>query len=103
MSLEDGFAIAAKVTSFDGVSDYKSIEDGEYGAIEFYLKWWDAEGVNFERLKERFCTEEDFNKQFFPLHQSFVGLVGPLKGMKCIEDPTYKVYGDYNSDKAANV
>ena len=82
--MENSFAVAAKITQFDGKSESTSIEDESYGTVQFWIKWWDGSGVNFQRLKDRPCTAEDYSNDFFPLHSRFEGL-GELKNqMKCI-------------------
>ena len=68
------------------------------------MKSWDSSSpMTFKRLKDRPCTEEDYSTNFFPLHSRFEGYSELTKNeMKCIEDP-YEIYGDYNSDKTANL
>lgn len=58
--------------------------------------------MHFYPLKDRPCTDKDFEEDFFPLHKRMEGLSILTKKMKCVEDP-YEIWGDYNSDKTANV
>ena len=60
-SQNDGFQVAAAVTSYDG--NQQSIEDPEIGQIKFYLKQWGlgSDGLDFIEVKTKPCQPEDFN------------------------------------------
>ena len=63
-SNQDGFMIAAAVTSYDGSKE--SIEDEEIGTIKFYIKAWNVEkeeGLSWKELKSRPCQKSDFDQQ----------------------------------------
>ena len=72
LSQEQGFQVAAAITSYDESSE--SIEDVEIGTIKFYIKWWrDAESEEdgddddvwgFREVKTKPCNpERDFNDE----------------------------------------
>ena len=61
---ENGFMIAAAVTSYDGKSD--DIEDETIGTIKMYYKQWDVYdeengGLRFTQIPLRPCLPSDFN------------------------------------------
>ena len=58
---QNGFMIAAAVTSFDG--NEESIEDEEIGTIKFFLKSWNMDsndGLKWTELESRPCEPDDF-------------------------------------------
>lgn len=98
----DGFAMAAAVTSYDG--NLESIEDERYGTVKFFLKTWESSyEINFRELKQRPCSSKDYDEVFYPMHARSVGQANfLLHKMKCI-DEAYELFGDYHADAASNV
>ena len=69
---EKDFKVAAAITAFD--SNYTVTEDPTVGEVKFYLKSWSLdESLNFTKLKDRPCTEADFEGEgaFWPLHEKY--------------------------------
>lgn len=105
---KNGFNVAATVYGMDG--DLSLNE--RIGAVKFYLKrWTDALGRNFEflPLRQRACTQEDFNQEdarefggFYPLREKFKGYEYLESKMECL-DENYELYGDFDSFAASNL
>ena len=48
---EQGFQVAACVTSYDGNSE--SIEDPEIGTVKMYIKWFGEDALGFREIKTK--------------------------------------------------
>ena len=85
--MENGFAVAAAVSSFDG--NPESIEDEEIGQVKFFIKSWKGalDGIDFKELKSRPCTEDDYQNTFYELREKMHSFKFFLKKMKCIDEP----------------
>ena len=103
-SNKDGFAAAAAVTNFDASGE--DIEDPTIGTIKFVIKSWspDYSGIRFKELKQRPCTEADFDGRgdFWPLQSKFLGYKVYYPKVKCIDEP-YHITGYYDADAAENL
>ena len=69
---DDGFGVAAAVTSFDGSSRIE--EDPDIGTIKFYLKYWSIDKTNvefgFKELPSKLCgLREDYSLDSDDFHE----------------------------------
>ena len=99
------------ITVYD--SNRESIEDPSYGVLKPYYKSWGIkagyETADWEELPTRNCTEaelhvngkSDPDSPFFKPHKNSAADLGfYYKKLKCLDNSTIEVQGDYNSPKA---
>ena len=98
------------IAAYDG--NPEPIEDPSYGVIKPYYKIWglkDKIETDFEELPTRECSESEFHvngksdpkSSFFspaPNQKSDIALYN--KKLKCLNQESVEVQGDYNSPKA---
>ena len=112
LSQNDGFQVAAAITSYDGSSEI--IEDPSIGTIKMYIKGWgvqdETEGsLFFNEIKTKLCTSKELNdvagsntnSKFFktdPESEGDLGTYGPK--MRCIDDDNLDVFGNYDTNTA---